>query len=104
GEGGVAGAVTLWNGTGHRLPTAEPQRRVEAALELLGPEGAVLGRDVAVIRRLVDLEARREQPGVDTTLRPREERALSLRVRGPADAAAKGVRVRLAVRFVIWDA
>ena len=37
GDGGVAGTVTLWNGTGHRLPTAEPQpvRTSESTTDML---------------------------------------------------------------------
>lgn len=97
---GVHGTVTLTNGTGHRLPTAEPHRRVDVALELLNAAGSVVGSAVQRLQRPIDLDALREAPGSETTLAPRETRTFQLTVRAvPSDA----VSARVVVRFWRWS-
>lgn len=91
--------VTLFNGTGHRLPTAEPHRRLEVALELFDAVG-VVGRTAVVIERRLDLDALKETKGEDTTLLPREVRVLRLGV--PA-AVRPAAGARLVVDFWLWD-
>src|SRR6185503_7439331 len=88
------GVVTLVNATGHRVPTAEPHRWVEVTLEGLDDGGKVLGTSTVRIERDVDLDALVEHS--DSTLRPREERPLVLRVKSAS-------RARLSVRFHTWS-
>lgn len=97
--GELRGSLVLVNQTGHRLPTAEPHRKLTVALELLGAEGEVLTRTEQVHQRPVDLHSLSEAPGSDTSLEVRERRALTLT--SPAPPAARSAR--LVVRFVLWD-
>ena len=96
----VRGSLTIENGSGHRIPTAEPQRRVEVVLEVFGAGGEVLARSASVIQRVVQLPAMVEAVGQDTTLLPRETRRFDLEVSWPEG----GVGARLAVRFILWEA
>jgi len=80
------GAVRVRNLTGHRLPTAEPHRSVVVRWDVDGQPGEYR------IERVVDAYRVREKPGQDTTLAPREERAIPL----PARAS------RVAVQFFEW--
>ena len=98
-EGGVAGRLALINRSGHRLPTAEPHRKLTVALELLGAEGEVLASAAHHVQRVVDLHSLAEPSGADTTLAPRERRPISLDI-SPAPAARSA---RLVVRFWLWD-
>jgi hypothetical protein len=82
--------LVLFNGTGHNLPTAEPHRTLRIRLEAGGKT------DEARIARPIDLEAIAEEPGADTTLKPKEKRTIRLRL--PVVAPA-----RLAVDFLLWD-
>jgi hypothetical protein len=93
--GEVVAAVKVGNESGHRVPTAEPHRRVEVLLEVLDAEGKVVASKAARIERDVDLDALVERS--DTTLAPREQREVVVK------AAAKGVRARLSVRFHTWS-
>lgn len=90
------GAVIVYNGTGHRLPTAEPQRRLAVTLEALSGRGVVLASVTHDIQRVILLP--RLVEASDTSLRPREERRVELEVpmRG-----ARSMRVR--VVFHLWD-
>ena len=94
--GDQTATVTLYNGSGHRLPTAEPQRRVEVILEALDGRGAVIASASESLQRVILLP--KLIVSADTTLRPREERTLALHV--TADSA-RSLRVR--VVFHLWD-
>ncbi len=85
--------VELANLTGHRLPTGDPHRSVE----LLARVGT-LPPARYVARRVVDLDERYEPPDSDTTLLPRETRAITLDVPAEADTTT----VTLDVRYVRW--
>ncbi len=98
--GAVRARLTIFNGSGHRIPTAEPQRRVEVVLEALDEAGAALASSREVIQRAVQMPAMREEVGDDTTLKPRERRQLALEVQAPPGAR----RARLRVIYVVWDA
>lgn len=88
--------VTVFNGTGHRLPTAEPQRRLEIRLEALGATGERLTMASANVQRVIPLP---EMVDVsDTTLKPMEERELIVKV--PIAGASK---LRASVIFHLWD-
>ena len=89
-------AITLVNGSGHRIPTAEPQRRLEVALEALDAAGRVLARSSENIQRVVLLPRMIEES--DTTLLPLETRTLRLQV-----STAGAARVRARVTFHFWD-
>ncbi len=98
---GLKAQLTLKNGTGHHLPSAEPHRKLIAKLEALDSAGLSLVDDEVVIQRKVDLHQLREVPGSDTSLRPREERTLDLRIKGALPARA--ARARLSLTWVLWD-
>ena len=101
-DGGVSASLTLVNGTGHCLPTAEPHRKLLVSLEALDRDGRVLASDVHRVQRIIDLHTLTELPGEDTSLAPRERRDVSLALAAPLPDGA--VSARLAVRFVLWDA
>ena len=88
--------MTLYNGSGHRLPTAEPQRRVEVVLEALDRAGVALRESSENLQRVILLPKLVETS--DTTLLPREERTIQLKV---ATDGAQSLRVR--VVFHLWD-
>jgi hypothetical protein len=92
----LIGRLVLANATGHRLPTAEPMRRVEVVLQALGPEGEVLGEAISRVERVVDIPGYKEHS--DNTLLPREARPFSLSL--PAKGAASA---RLLVRYYLWE-
>jgi len=98
---GAKATLTLINGTGHRMPTAEPHRALTVALEAVDAQGEVLAQEQRVIQRVVDLHTLTEVPGTDTSLLPRERRDLSLTLSPSLPAATRAVR--LVVRFVLWD-
>jgi mono/diheme cytochrome c family protein len=98
---GAEARVTLVNGTGHRMPTAEPHRALHVALEAIDDQGAVLAQDLQILQRIVDLHTLTEIPGSDTSLLPRERRPLTLSLPGALPAST--VSVRLVVRFILWS-
>ena len=98
---GVEAALTLTNATGHRLPTAEPHRKLVAALEVLDASGHVLQREEAVMQRVVDLHTLTEVPGSDTSLLPAEVRRIQLSL--PSPLPAEAIEARMALRFVLWE-
>lgn len=89
-------SLTLFNGSGHRVPTAEPHRFVEVVLELFDGDAPV-GRETIRLQRVLDVEALKERS--DSTLKPREERTLELR----ATASRQPTRARVTVDFWLWD-
>lgn len=99
-DGGAQATLSLTNGTGHRLPTAEPHRRVEAALEALDAAGVVLTSSVIRIERKLDDAHLTEAPGTDSTLLPRERRLLRLALPALPPATQQ---LRVAVRFYLWE-
>jgi hypothetical protein len=92
-------SVTIKNGSGHRIPTAEPERRLEIALEVLGPEGQVLQVQRNIIQRVVEMPSMSEKAGGDTTLRPRETRRVDLEMGIPGGAFGS----RLVLRYILWE-
>lgn len=100
-DGGAQATLSLTNGTGHRLPTAEPHRRVAVAIEALDATGRKLQYDELRIERKLDDEHLSEAPGTDSTLLPRERRQLQMMLPAPLPAETKNLRV--AVRFYLWD-
>lgn len=97
GAAGVA-SLTLENGTGHRLPTAEPERYLRVSLSALDANGVELSVDEQRFERPVDV-AKLVELGADTTLAPHERRALSLRIEPLPEHA---VQLVLAVDFFLW--
>jgi hypothetical protein len=89
--------VELYNATGHRIPTADPHRRLEVIFETVASDGTVLHQAVHRIERVIDLIALQEHS--DNTLSPRQARAIELAV--PADEGDDRARVR--VQFLLWD-
>lgn len=100
-DGGAQATLSLTNGTGHRLPTAEPRRRVEASIEALDAAGLVLKSSGIRIERKLDAEHLTEAPGTDSTLLPRERRQLELKLPAPMPPATQ--KLRVSVRFYLWD-
>ena len=98
---GAQASVVIRNETGHRLPSAEPHRKLVAALEVLDGAGEVIAATREVMQRVVDLHTLVEPAGSDTSLLPREVRRVDLALPGPLDAGAQSARV--ALRFVLWD-
>ncbi len=99
GEGAEA-QITIFNGSGHRLPTAEPRRRVAVVLEALGPQAKVLASAVQSLERRMDPVRLTEPPDGDSTLLPRETRRMTLNLLGPLPQTTQQLRV--AVRFYLW--
>ncbi|MCH9681723.1 MAG: hypothetical protein K0V04_09845 [Deltaproteobacteria bacterium] len=97
---GATASVTIFNGTGHRLPSAEPQRYIRVHLSAQSADGTVLADDEVRFERPVDV-ARLRELGPDTTLAPRERKPVALALpMVPADAA----RIEVAVDFHLWHA
>ncbi len=97
---GARASMTLVNGTGHRLPSAEPQRFIRVHLSALGADDQILETREIRFERPVDV-ARLRELGPDTTLMPREHRPVQLHLPSiPADT----VQLRIAVDFHLWDA
>ena len=96
---GAKASLLLVNGTGHRLPTSEPERFLEVRLAALDAEGNELSHDHLRFQRRADVVKLREI-GEDTTLAPRARRELSLSLDAlPEDAT----EVRLSVDYWLWD-
>lgn len=99
-QAGAAGAeLVLFNGTGHRLPTAEPRHYLQARLCALSATGEVLAASQARIERRMDPVALTEPPGSDTTLLPRETRRIPLRLPSLPPGTA---RLRLSLHYFLW--
>jgi hypothetical protein len=94
--GAGSAVVTIFNGSGHRLPTAEPQRRVELTLDALGPRGEVLESSSENLQRVILLPALTEVS--DSTLLPRETRSVTLRI--PPEGATT---LRVRITYHLWD-
>ena len=101
-EGAIA-RVTLENGSGHRIPTAEPHRFLSINLSAIdsGPYGRELATAEQRIERHMDDERLIESPGEDSTLKPRETRTITVTLKGPLPKEA--TRLRLRVTFFLWD-
>lgn len=97
--GGARAELTLQNGTGHRLPTAEPRHYLVTALAALSATGQVLSESQLRIERQMDPVALTEPPGSDTTLQVRETRRLNLRL---ATLPPGTVRLRLGLYYFLW--
>lgn len=93
----IQGRLVLSNETGHRLPTAEPARRIEVILDVLGPEGEVLASQVERVERVVKIPGFDEVS--DNTFLPREVRTFTLAVDAPPGAVA----ARISVRYFLWE-
>ncbi len=92
-------SLTIFNGTGHRLPTAEPERAIEVRLSALDASGHELAQDNQRFERPVDVVKLREL-GEDTTLHVAERRAVELSLDSlPTETAS----VRIVVEFWLWD-
>ncbi|MGB0591093.1 MAG: hypothetical protein ACPGU1_15565 [Myxococcota bacterium] len=98
---GAQATLTLINGTGHRMPTAEPHRALHVVLEAVDGTGALLAEDRQVLQRVVDLHTLVEVPGSDTSLLPRERRPMTLEISGPLPRQT--VQVRAVVRWILWE-
>ncbi len=99
-RGGARATLTLVNGTGHRLPTAEPQRYLRVHLSARDAEGNPVAEQELRFERPVDV-ARLRELGPDTTLAPRERRPITLEIpQAPPATAAFTV----AVDFHLWHA
>ncbi len=90
--------VTIVNGTGHRLPSAEPQRAVIVRLEALDDAGTTLDATEARFERKIDVVRLREL-GEDTTLAPRARRDVALQL-SPLPQGAR--QLRLSVVWELW--
>ncbi|MCX4241422.1 hypothetical protein [Paraliomyxa miuraensis] len=91
-------SLVLVNGTGHRLPSAEPERYVRVHLSARGADDELLAERELRMERPVDV-ARLRELGPDTTLAPGERRRLTLELTDlPPDAST----VRIAVDFHLW--
>jgi hypothetical protein len=98
-DGGARGELVLYNGTGHRLPTAEPRHYLQVTLSVLSAGGQVLAQTSQRIERRMDPVALTESPGGDSTLLPRETRRIELRLAG---LPAGGARLRLSLHYFLW--
>jgi hypothetical protein len=99
GDETLRASLTITNGTGHRLPTAEPGRFITISLRAMDADGKVVREAVERIERPVDVRRLREAPGQETTLAPRERRPLALEL----EVDATVVDAVLAVDFWRWD-
>lgn len=97
---GAKTRLVLVNDSGHRVPTAEPERHVVVQLAALAADDTVLATATERIERRVDVAKLREL-GVDTTLAVAEQRPLALEL--PAPLPAQAVALALTVDFVLWD-
>lgn len=96
---GVQGSVQLFNDTGHRLPTAEPERFVEVRLTAWDAQGNALTHVATRLERPVDVVKLREL-GEDTTMHVHERRTIELSL----DAVPPGaVEFSLTVDFWLWN-
>lgn len=98
GAGGRASLV-LENGTGHGLPTAEPERFVTVRLEAFAQDGKLVDAAEYRVHRPVDVLRLREEPGLETTLLPREKRPVELEL----NQLGAATRLRLSVNYWRWD-
>ena len=96
---GAEASLLLVNGTGHRLPSSEPERFVEVRLAALDADGGELDHRSIRFERPVDV-ARLRELGEDTTLPPRDRRELALSLDDLPDGTTE---VRLSVDFWLWD-
>ena len=101
-ENGVKAVVQLTNQTGHRLPTAEPHRRIDVILKVLNSKGEPLARRVYAIERNLDVHRLREEPGKDNTLGPLEKREIVLVLEPPLPQNTATAQV--SIEFVVWEA
>ena len=99
-HGGATAAIDLGNETGHRLPSAEPQRSVRLRLIALDDDGREVSGVTETLARPVDVIALREA-GPDTTMSPLQRRTFALQLPGPLPAEA--VEVAVVIDFYLWD-
>jgi hypothetical protein len=97
---GAVARLSLANGSGHRVPSAEPERSIVVELAALAADGVALAQTTTRIERPIDVARLRSQ-GADTTLEVGELRALVLEL--PAPLPEDAVELALTVDFVLWD-
>ncbi len=97
---GARAIVEIENRSGHRVPTAEPQRALVVTLAALDREGLTLSSAEVRIARPIDVPRLRPL-GPDTTLGVGERREVALALPGPVPAATAALAVT--VDFVMWD-
>lgn len=98
---GAEARLTIENGSGHRIPTAEPRRRVQVDLEALDESGRVIKAVAQRIERRFDPQHLVEEPNSDTTLLPRQKRSFRLSLDGALPPQTR--RLRLAVVYYLWN-
>ncbi|MEM6994562.1 MAG: multiheme c-type cytochrome [Myxococcota bacterium] len=91
--------LSIFNGTGHRLPTAEPERFVEVRLAALDGAGGELAVATTRFERPVNVVKLREL-GPDTTLAVAERRPVELSLPQLPSGTAT---VRVSVDFWLWN-
>lgn len=97
---GARAVVELENRSGHRVPTAEPQRAIVIELAALDARDVAIARTEVRIERPIDVVKLRPL-GPDTTLGVRERREHVLELTGPL--APQAVALLLTVDFLLWD-
>lgn len=96
---GARSKLVVVNGSGHRVPTAEPERRIVVRLAAIASDGTVIASQTHEIARPIDVPKLRAT-GEDTTLAVGESRPVELALGGPLAAVA---RVELTVDFLLWN-
>src|SRR5262249_31016675 len=91
-DGGAQAIVAIENRSGHRVPTAEPQRAIVIELAALDEHGVAIASTQSRIERPIDVPKLRPL-GTDTTLAVGEHRTVTLSLPGPLAATTLALTV-----------